>query len=144
MLRNIDPILSPECLQILRAMGHGDDLVIADSNFPATTCAKRLIRMDGIDGPRALEAILKLFPVDDFVKDPILRIEVVDNPSFLPPVCQEYQTIVDKHADNKAKIQPIDRFAFYDRSKAAFAVIATGELRLYGCLILKKGVIRPA
>lgn len=143
MLRNIDPILNPECLQALRAMGHGDDLVIADSNFPATTCANRLIRMDGLDGPRVLEAILRVLPVDDFVKDPIVRIEVVDNPSSIPTVCAEYQSIVDMFADNKAKITPIDRFAFYERSKNAFAVIATGELRLYGCLIIKKGVIRP-
>jgi len=144
MLRNIDPILSPDCLHILRSMGHGDDLVIADCNFPSANCAKRLVRMDGISGTDALAAIVKLFPIDDFVTDPILRISVVGAPDQLPPVCVEYQKIVDQYADNPAKIQPIDRFAFYDRAKNAFAVIATGESRLYGCLILKKGVIRPA
>jgi L-fucose mutarotase len=140
MLKGIDPILNADLLYTLRAMGHGDDLVLADANFPSTTMGKRLIRMDGVPGPRLLEAILSVLPLDDFVPDPALRIEVVGNPDAEPPVCADYAAILARHG---AKLGKLERFAFYDRSKLAFAVVASGETRLYGCLLLKKGVIRP-
>lgn len=141
MLKGIDPILNADLLHALRAMGHGDDLVLADANFPATTMARRLIRMDGVPGPRLLKAILSVLPIDDFVPDPALRIEVVGAPDEVPPVCAEYAAILEHHGVTLGRI---DRFAFYDRAKQAFAVVASGEARLYGCVLLKKGVIRPS
>lgn len=141
MLKGIDPILNADLLHALCAMGHGDDIVLADANFPATATARRLIRMDGVRGPRLLEAILSVLPIDDFVPDPALRIEVVGAPDEVPPVCAEYAAILEHHG---TKLGRIDRFAFYDRARQAFAVVASGEPRLYGCVLLKKGVIRPS
>lgn len=141
MLKGIDPILNADLLHALRAMGHGDDLVLADANFPATSMARRLIRMDGVPGPRLLEAILSVLPIDDFVPDPAVRIEVVGAAHEVPPVCAEYAAVLGRQG---VQLGAIDRFAFYDRAKEAFAVVASGEARLYGCVLLKKGVIRPA
>ena len=144
MLKGIDPLLNADLLYVLRAMGHGDDLVIADANFPSETMATRkLIRMDAADGPRMLKAVLSVMPLDDFVPDPALRIEVVGDPQSVPEVCGEYATLVEQASGGSVKLGTIERFAFYERSKKAFAVIATGESRLYGCILLKKGVIRP-
>jgi L-fucose mutarotase len=139
-LKGIGPIPNPDLLPVLRAMGHGDDLVPADANFPSTTMGKRLVRMDGVSGPRLLEAILSVLPIDDFVPDPALRIEVVGNPDEEPPVCAEYAAILARPG---VRLGRLERFAFYERSRQAFAVIASGETRLYGCLLLEKGVIRP-
>jgi L-fucose mutarotase len=141
VLKGIDPVLNADLLHALRAMGHGDDIVLADANFPSTTMARRLIRMDGVPGPRLLEAILSVLPLDDFVPDPALRIEVVGDPSAEPAVCAEYAAILARHG---CALGMIERFAFYERARAAFAVVASGEPRLYGCVLLKKGVIRPA
>ena len=141
MLKGIDPILNADLLYALRAMGHGDDLVLADANFPATAMAKRLVRMDGVPGPRLLEAILSVMPIDDFVPDPAVRIEVVGAVDEVPPVCAEYAAILGRH---EIQLGAIDRFAFYDRARSAFAVVASGEPRLYGCVLLKKGVVRPS
>ncbi|MFO1039933.1 MAG: RbsD/FucU domain-containing protein [Geminicoccaceae bacterium] len=144
MLKNIDPILNADLLYALRAMGHGDDICIADTNFPATTMAtKRLIRADGITGPRMLQAILSVMPLDDFVPDPALRIEVVDDPNSVPEVCADYAKILARPDYGGVALGKIERFEFYRRAKEAFAVVQTGETRLYGCLLLKMGVIRP-
>jgi L-fucose mutarotase len=143
MLKGLDPLLNADLLSILSAMGHGDDLVIADSNFPATTMAQRLVRMPGIDAPRVLEAVLSVMPLDDFVDEPCGRIEVVGDPDSVPEVCQDFQDIIDRTEDGKIRIARIERFAFYQRAREAFAVIQTGETRLYGCLVLKMGVVRP-
>jgi L-fucose mutarotase len=144
MLKGIDPLLNADLLYVLRAMGHGDDLVIADANFPSETMATRkLIRMDAADGPRVLKAVLSVMPLDDFVPDPALRIEVVGDESSVPEVCADYAELVEASSAGAIKLGQIERFAFYERSRKAFAVIATGETRLYGCILLKKGVIRP-
>jgi L-fucose mutarotase len=143
MLKGIDPILNADLLWTLRAMGHGDDLVLADTNFPSTTMGKRLVRMDGVPGPRLLEAILSVMPLDDFVPDPALRIEVVGDPESEPEVCAEYARILAKPENGGVQLGKLERFAFYERSKQAFAVVASGETRVYGCVLLKKGVIRP-
>jgi L-fucose mutarotase len=144
MLKGIDPLLNADLLYVLRAMGHGDDIVLADANFPSETMATRkLIRMDAADGPRMLKAILSVMPLDDFVPDPALRIEVVDDPASVPEVCVEYGKLVDEASGGSVRLGTMERFAFYERSKKAFAVVATGESRLYGCVLLKKGVIRP-
>jgi L-fucose mutarotase len=104
---------------------------------------RRLIRMDAADGPRVLKAVLSVMPLDDFVPDPALRIEVVGDEASVPEVCAEYAKLVEQSSAGAIKLGQIERFAFYERSKKAFAVIATGETRLYGCILLKKGVIRP-
>lgn len=143
MLRNIDPILSPDLLAILAAMGHGDEIVIADANFPGDSCAQRLVRLDGIDAVRTLRAVLSIMPLDSFVADRAVSMAVVDDPGAIPPVVTMFQQAIDEVADHPATIQPIERFSFYDRSRAAYAIVQTGETRLYGNIILKKGVIFP-
>ena len=144
MLKGIDPILNADLLWALRAMGHGDDLVIADTNFPATTMGRRVVRMDGVSGPRLLEAVLSVLPLDDFVPDPALRIEVVGDPEAEPEVCRDYAAILARPAHGGARLGRLERFAFYERARGAFAVVASGEDRLYGCVLLKKGVVRPS
>lgn len=143
MLKGIDPLLSADLLHVLRSMGHGDDVVVADANFPAVAMAKRLVRLDGASGPRALEAILSVVSLDDFVDQPCARIEVVGDPEAEPEVCREYQRIIDAAEDGRFKLAKIERFTFYERARLAFAVVQTGEVRLYGCVLLKMGVIRP-
>lgn len=143
MLRNIPPILSPDLLWTLRAMGHGDEIVIADANFPATALGERCHRLDGVSATEVLEAVLRVLPLDSFVANPALVMEVVDDPDAVPPVVTAFQTIVTETADNPALIGRLERFAFYERAKTAFAIIQTGETRLYGNIILKKGVIAP-
>lgn len=143
MLHNIPPILSPDLLWTLRAMGHGDDIVIADANFPGTTLGTRCHRLDGSGATDALDAILTVLPLDSFVPAPATVMQVVGDPDAVPEVVAEFQRIVDGRADNPAPIDTLERFAFYERAKGAFAVVQTGETRLYGNIILKKGVIAP-
>jgi L-fucose mutarotase len=143
MLKNLDPILSPELLSVLAAMGHGDELAIVDANFPAVTMARRLVRLDGLSATRVLDAVLSVLPLDDNVDSPVTVMQVAGEPDTVPETVCEFQQTVN-HAEAKTiKVTPIDRFAFYDRSKAAFAIVATGETRLYGNVLVKKGVIRP-
>lgn len=144
MLRGINPLLSPELLSILRAMGHGDEIVVADANFPAQTNARRLVRLDGVDAVKVTEAILSVMPLDTYVDDPAHTMAVVGDPDAVPPIVVEFQNAIDNIADAPAKILPIERFAFYERARTAFAIVATGEGRSYGNLILKKGVVAPA
>lgn len=141
MLRNIPPILSPDVLWTLRAMGHGDELVIADANFPATALVARCHRLDGTRATDVLAAVLSVLPLDSFVPNPALVMDVVDDPDAVPAIVAEFQTIMTATADNPATLGRLERFAFYDRAKTAFAIIQTGETRLYGNIILKKGVI---
>jgi L-fucose mutarotase len=143
MLKGLDPLLNADLLGVLSQMGHGDDLVIADTNFPTTTMGKRVVRIPGISAPRVLEAVLSVMPLDDFVDDPLGRIEVVGDPDSVPEVCQDFQDIVDRTEGGKMQIAKIERFEFYRRAREAFAVVQTGETRLYGCLLLKMGVVRP-
>jgi L-fucose mutarotase len=144
MLKGLDPLLGADLLHVLRAMGHGDDLVIADANFPATTMGRRLVRLDGVTAPRALAAVLSVMPLDDFVEEPCGRIEVVGDPAAEPEVCKEFQAIIDRVEGGRFRLATIERFAFYARAREAFAVVQTGETRLYGCVLLKMGVVRPA
>ncbi len=143
MLKGIDPLLNADLLYALGAMGHGDEIAVVDANFPALTMAKRLIRLDGVDAVRAVEAILSLLPLDDFVDQPASRMQVVGDADAVPPVCQEFQKLVDRSAAKRMPLGVIERHAFYERVKQCFAVVATGETRLYGNLIITKGVIRP-
>jgi L-fucose mutarotase len=146
MLKSIDPLLNADLLYILRAMGHGDDLVLCDANFPAETVARhtttgKLVRLDGIGVPRAARAILSVLPLDSFVEQPVLRMEVVGHPDEIPRVQQEMQAEIDRAEGRPLSMGSIERFAFYERAKQGFAVVATGEERGYGCFLLKKGVI---
>lgn len=141
MLIGIDPILSPDLLAILRAMGHGDDIVIADANFPAETCGQRLVRLDGLDATRVLRAVLSVMPLDTFVDDPARTMQMVGDAEAIPDAVADFQIAINDAADTPAPIRSIERFAFYEAAKEAFAVIQTGERRFYGNIILKKGVV---
>lgn len=142
MLRGIDPILGPDLLHALRAMGHGDEIAIVDANYPAFSNATRLIRIDGIDAVRVVDAILSVMPLDDFVECAAFRMAVVDDSKTVPEVCRAFEQVVAKREPGQ-RVEALERFAFYDRANRAFAHIATGERRLYGNLILKKGIVRP-
>ena len=144
MLKGIDPLLNAELLHILAGMGHGDELAIVDANFPAVTNAKRVVRLDGVSAPRALAAVLSLIPLDEFVEAPAATMQVVGDPNAVPEVVKEFHEVANKAEGKKVSVESIDRFAFYDRVKTAYAVVATGEGRLYGNVIVKKGVIRPS
>jgi L-fucose mutarotase len=141
MLKRINPMISPELLFILAQMGHGDEIVLADANFPAVTMGRRVIRADGHGVPVLLKAVLEIFPLDSFVESPAAVMQRVDKPAEAAPVWTEFQKHLDAAEGRHILIDRIERFAFYERSKNAFAVVATGETALYGNLILKKGVI---
>lgn len=146
MLKNLDPLLTADALHALSAMGHGDELVICDANFPADSVARatvlgKLLRMDGVDSARAIRAVLSVLPLDTFVDAPAMRMEVVGDPTALPIVQREAQIEVDRAEGRELPFAPIERHAFYARARKAYCVIATGEARGYGCFIFTKGVI---
>ena len=140
MLINIPSILSPELLKILMEMGHGDELVISDGNFPSESMGQRVIRCDGHGVPEVLDAILKLYPLDTYSEQPVGLMEVVDGDDYVPVIWDEYKGIIKKHEGDR-KIEYIERFDFYERAKNAYAVVATGETSLYANVIVKKGVV---
>jgi L-fucose mutarotase len=141
MLIGISPLLTPELLMILQAMGHGDEIAIVDANYPAKSNARRLVRLDGADASQALDAVLSVFPLDSFVKTPANGMQVVGKPKEIPPAIADFQKVVYRRAGFAVKIGRIERFAFYERAKTCFAIVATSERRLYGNIILTKGVI---
>ncbi len=141
MLKNIPSIISPELLKILHEMGHGDEIVIGDGNFPAASNAKRLVRCDGHGVPELLDAILQLFPLDTYVESPVMLMQVTPGDNVDPVIWKDYKKIVDAHQDN-LKFSEIERFAFYERARDAYAIVATGESALYANIILKKGVVK--
>ena len=143
MLRNIPAILSPDLVKVLMEMGHGDELVLADGNFPAATCAQRLVRCDGHGVAELLEAILQLFPLDiQYSQYPAALMQLTPGDSYQPAIWLRYDEIFAACPDGKPNIEQVERFAFYERAKKAFAVVATGESALYANLILKKGVVK--
>ena len=146
MLKGINPLLNADVLRVLRAMGHGDDLIIADTNFPSDSVARqtiygKLLRIDA-SAADVVQAVLSVMPIDTFVDDAAARMEVVDEPKTILPVMTEVQDKVSV-AGGPNPMLPIERFSFYDRSKKAYAVIQTGERRFYGCFAFRKGVIGP-
>lgn len=143
MLKGIDPLLGPDLLAILRAMGHGDEIAVVDANFPATSSARRLVRLDGVSAPKAVRAVLSVLPLDTFVPNAAFRMQVVDDPNNIPPITKEFEQLL-KAQGYQGAIEALERFSFYERARNAYAVVATGELRFWGNLILKKGVIAPA
>lgn len=147
MLKGIDPLLNADVLQALRAMGHGDDLIICDTNFPAQSIAAqtdhgKLLRIDR-SSAEVVEAVLSVFPLDTFVDDAAGRMEVVGAPDEILPVMEEVQAVVNVANGEDLQMVPIERYAFYERAKKAFAVIQTHERRFYGCFAFRKGVIPP-
>ncbi|UWQ19931.1 RbsD/FucU family protein [Jannaschia sp. M317] len=139
MLIGIDPILPPDLLHVLAQMGHGDELAIVDANFPGHGTHDRVIRMDGCDAVQVLRAVLTLFPLDQFDEANALSMAVVGDPDTLPEAVAAFQAEVD--AVGGPVITPLERFAFYARARQCFAIAQTGERRLYGNIIIKKGVI---
>ena len=140
MLKGLSPLLSPDLLHVLASMGHGDEIVLADANFPAATHARRLVPLSGADAPQLLDAVLALMPLDDFVDQAAFTMQVVSDPTSVPEVVQEFNATLHRHGC--AVSQPLERFAFYQRAAAAFAIVATGERRVFGNILLKKGVVR--
>jgi len=148
MLKTIDPKLNADVLYALRAMGHGDRLVICDTNFPADSVARqtvlgRLLRIDNVSAARAVAAVLSVLPLDTFVDDAAIRMEIVDKPEEVPAVQQEVQAAIDRAEGKSRPLVGIERHAFYAQAKTAYCVIATGERRFYGCFLFTKGVLPP-
>ena len=148
MLKGIDPRLNAEVLHTLRAMGHGDVLILADTNFPSDSVARatvtgKLLRMENLSCAQAAQAVLSVTPLDTFVDDFAGRMEVVGKPHEIPPVQAEVQAEIDAAEGRPRPMISIERYAFYDLARQAYAVIQTGERRFYGCFLFRKGVIPP-
>ncbi len=148
MLKGIDPRLNADVLYVLRAMGHGDALIIADTNFPSDSVSRAtvygdLLRMENLTAAEAVEAILSVYPLDTFVDDFAGRMEIVGESDTIPPVQQEVQQVIDAAEGSHRPMIGIERFSFYDIARTSYAVIQTGERRFYGCFLLRKGVVPP-
>lgn len=141
MLKKIPKILSPQLVKTLMEMGHGDEIVIADGNFPSHSVSNNVIRADGLSGSDVLEAILELFPLDSYAERQVYLMEVVAGDDYKPEIWNEYIDILNKSGENFS-IGHLERFAFYEKSEKSFAVVATGESALYANIILKKGVVK--
>lgn len=141
MLKNIPAIISPELMKIIMEMGHGDEIVFADGNFPAATKAQRLVRCDGHGVSELLDAILRFFPLDTYVDAPVGVMEVVPGDDVVPVIWEDYKRIITEHEGQERNIEYIERFEFYKRSEKAYAIVATTDSALYANLILKKGVV---
>ena len=148
MLKTINPLLNADVLHALAAMGHGDYIVLCDANFPAESVARksslgRLLRIDGANVADVADAVLSLMPLDTFIDDAAQCMAVVGAADETPEVQREVQAVIDAHETDSFKLVPVERYAFYDRASSAYAIIASGERRFYGCFILTKGVIAP-
>ena len=148
MLWGIDPLLDADLLYALRRMGHGDEIAVVDTNYPAASTAMSTVTgepllMAGVSAARAVEAILSVMPLDTFVPDPAGRMEVVGDPDAIPPVQREVQQVLDRAAGKHVPLQGIERFDFYERARNAFVILITGERRFNGDFIFKKGVVPP-
>ena len=144
MLKGIPSIMSPQLLEALCSMGHGDEIVLADGNFPAESQGIPVIRCDGHGMPELLRAILLLFPLDSYVEQPVALMDIVPGDTYVPEIWEVYKEILAKNNCDINKIEYMERYAFYKRATKAFAVVATGELSQYANVILKKGIVRPA
>ena len=143
MLIGLDPMLTPELLHALAAMGHGDEIAIVDANFPAASSARRLITLDAADAPRALAAILSVMPLDHMAEHPARVMAVVDKPKDVPPAVADFARVLERALGHKLQPKPVERHAFYAEAKNAYAILRTGERRFYGNILLTKGVIPP-
>lgn len=140
MLKGISPLFSPELLAAIYRMGHGDEIVFADAHFPGDSTNAHVIRADGLQIEQLLDAVLPLFALDNYVDDPVVMMECVPGDTPDPAVAGGYRGVIDAHAPSTPPIQFIERYAFYDRAAAAFAVVMSGDTRKYANIILKKGV----
>ncbi len=140
MLKGISPLLSPELLAVLCRMGHGDEIVLADAHFPGESMDKRVVRADGLKIPALLEAILPLLELDSYGKSPVLMMDAVPGDSFDSNVEKSYLAVINQYAPKPIEIERLERFAFYDRARQAYAVVMSGETAKYGNIILRKGV----
>ncbi len=141
MLKGIPPLFSPELMAILMRMGHGDDLVIADGNFPAEAMGQRVVRLDGHGAAEVLDAVLKFVPVDTFVDDPVKVMQPVDSQTPEPAIWNQFRGVLARHEPRPIPLTTVERFEFYRQAQAAFAVVATGETAIYANVIVKKGVV---
>lgn len=141
MLKGISPVVSPELIKTLMEMGHGDEICIGDGNFPAASMAKRLVRLDGHGVTEVLDAILSLMPLDRYVESPVALMQVTPGDDVVPVIWDEYQKVINAR-EGGASIVRMERFAFYERAKCCYAVVATGERALYANIIIKKGVVK--
>ncbi len=139
MLRGIDPLLTPDLLHTLAAMGHGDRIAIVDANFPAASCCRTVHHLSGVDATRTLRAVLSLLPLDSFVPNPAATMQPVDDPQSVPPAVQDLTRVLGEQGHGAP--ETIERHAFYEVVRAAYAVVQTGEMRAYGNVVLTKGVI---
>ena len=142
MLKGISPAISPDLIKVLMEMGHGDELVIADGNFPSASIAQRLVRADGLGCLTLLDAILRLFPLDQYVEKPVALMAVVSGDPYKPVIWEDYRKTIQGHEAAFTEFDYVERFAFYERAKRAYAVLATSEMALYANIILKKGIIK--
>jgi L-fucose mutarotase len=142
MLKTLNVLHTPELLHALASMGHGDELALVDCHFPAVSVAQRLVRLDGADMPAVLAACLHLMPLDTFVDEPVARMLQVHAPHEIPEVQQLCQKVIDSAEGKHLELAGITREAFYERARRAYAVVATGEQRTYGCILIKKGVVQ--
>ncbi|MFD0828294.1 RbsD/FucU family protein [Neobacillus sp. M.A.Huq-85] len=142
MLKGIPTVISPDLMKILLEMGHGDEIVLADGNFPAESCTQRSVRSDGHSISMLLDAILKFLPLDQYVELPVSLMDVVPGDNISPVIWEEYDEIIKKYEPSFRRFEYVSRFDFYERAKKAFAIVATGEKAQYANLILKKGVIK--
>jgi len=141
MLKGISPLISPELIKVLMEMGHGDEIVLADGNFPCASHARNLVRADGLTVPQLLDAILQLFPLDTYVAAPVSLMEVVPGDPVVPVIWDEFREIVYKYEPG-TQIEHIERFAFYERAKKAYAIVSSSESAIYANVLLKKGVVK--
>lgn len=144
MLYHIPSLITPELLYAMKAMGHGDELLITDANFPATSHGRECIRLSGVDSSEALSAILTLLPIDTFVDNPFTTMETVDHPDIIPPTVEDFTQIIRNKTQFTSSPKGLERFEFYERAKKSFVIIQTSDIRPYANIIVKKGVINHA
>ncbi|MBV8474383.1 MAG: ribose ABC transporter [Hyphomicrobiales bacterium] len=144
MLKGLDPLLTPELLHALRAMGHGDEIAIVDANYPAQSAGPDVIRFDAADATHVLDAVLSVMPLDTFVPEACWRMEVVGQPSAEQPIFADFRYVIGRREGAQFGLASLERYAFYERASECFVIVATGERRFYGNIILKKGVVPPA
>lgn len=141
MLKGLDPLLTPDLLHVLAEMGHGDEIVLVDANFPAASVAQRLVRLDGITLLDATRAVLSVFPLDTYVERPMATMAMVETPDLIPDVQDEIFALANEVEGRPVAVEHLERFAFYERARQAFAIVATGERRPYGNVVFAKGVV---
>lgn len=144
MLKGVPSVLSPQLLKVLAEMGHGDEIVIADGNFPAESMGKNavVVRADGHGVPEILDAVLQMMPLDQYVPHPAALMEVVPRDKCIPVIWNQYRSILEKRREDPSAVEMMERFAFYERAKKAYAIVATGETAIYANILLKKGVVK--